>query len=56
MKFSNRLWAWLLVTLAAAAPAARRDEPPKVPVAAENDVVYAKPNGNELKLDLARPA
>jgi acetyl esterase/lipase len=53
MKLSNRVWAWLPVALLAAAPAACGDE---AKVTAENDVVYARPGGTELKLDLARPA
>src|SRR3954454_7298476 len=44
-----------IVALAVLPPASRaHDDPPKV--ATENDLVYTKADGTELKLDLARPA
>jgi acetyl esterase/lipase len=54
MSGAARLRAWVLVGLVAAPGASVFGaDPPKV--TAENDVVYAKPGGTELKLDLARP-
>jgi acetyl esterase/lipase len=42
------------LTLLAASSVAIAADPPKITT--DNDVVYAKPNGSELKLDIARPA
>src|SRR5262249_9434887 len=53
MNLKTRVCAPLLVVLAAASAVFAAD-PPKV--ATENDIVYTKANGSELKLDIARPA
>ena len=46
----------LTLAMAAAAAAARGDDAPKAKVTTEYDVVYARPAGDDLKLDMARPA